>query len=79
MVSTAFLWLTACCLTAALLKRSDALSDTGAPGALFFESFGPGWNDRWRYSTLKKYQGVFETIQPESYQDSAIEVILALG
>lgn len=79
MVSTACFWLTACCLTAVLLKRSGALSDTGAPGAFFYESFGPGWNDRWHYTTLKKYQGVFETVQPESYQDTAIQVILASG
>jgi hypothetical protein len=58
--------------TAAAADSSTA--DAGVPGAFFFESFGSGWQDRWHYSSAKKYEGRFETVQPQGYQDTAIQV-----
>jgi hypothetical protein len=43
-------------------------------GAAFFEAFGPGWEQRWTYSAVKKYRGRFTTVKPLGYQDPAIQV-----
>jgi hypothetical protein len=63
-----------CLGTAAVGAADSSTADAGVPGAFFFESFGSGWQDRWHYSSTKKYEGRFETVQPQGYQDSAIQV-----
>lgn len=47
--------------------------DGVAAGANFFEHFGDGWESRWTYSSGKKYRGRFTTVQPEGFQDAALQ------
>lgn len=63
-----------CLCTAAVQAADSSTADAGVPGASFFESFGPGWQDIWHYSNGKKYEGRFDTVQPEGYQDTAIQM-----
>lgn len=63
-----------CLCTAAVQAADSSTADASVPGASFFESFGPGWQDIWHYSNGKKYEGRFDTVQPEGYQDTAIQV-----
>ena len=51
---------------------------SGADPALF-ESFDHGWQARWHYSQLKKYEGRFESVtRPSSRgRDTAIKVTCA--
>eukprot|EP00882_Tetradesmus_deserticola_P029607 GHRQ01033179.1.p1 GENE.GHRQ01033179.1~~GHRQ01033179.1.p1 ORF type:complete len:314 (+),score=83.07 GHRQ01033179.1:491-1432(+) len=63
-----------CLGTAAVVAADSGAADAGVPGAFFFESFGFGWQDRWHYSRYKKYEGRFETVEPQEYQDTAIQM-----
>jgi ABC-type sugar transport system substrate-binding protein len=67
-------WLGTTTAAAAAAAADSSTADAGVPGAFFFESFGPGWQDRWQYSSAKKYEGRFATVQPQGYQDTAIQV-----
>jgi hypothetical protein len=66
------------CLCSAVLAADSSTTDAGVPGAIFYESFGPGWQDRWHYSSSKKYEGRFDTVQPLGYQDTALQVSCSL-
>eukprot|EP00879_Flechtneria_rotunda_P031120 GHRR01033972.1.p1 GENE.GHRR01033972.1~~GHRR01033972.1.p1 ORF type:complete len:154 (+),score=13.61 GHRR01033972.1:3-464(+) len=44
------------------------------PGSYFFESFSPDWPERWQYTSVKKYTGRFDTVQPEGFQDTATQI-----
>lgn len=47
--------------------------DGVAAGAVFYEDFSDEWSSRWTYSSGKKYRGRFTTVQPEGFQDAALQ------
>lgn len=60
-------------LVVAAVNVPGVLTHDGPAGAFFFESFREGWQNRWQYSAFKKYKGRFSTVQPEGFQDQAIQ------
>ena len=55
------------------LALCRATADLSA-GALFFDTFGAGWQSRWIHSTNSKYDGKFEEVTPKEWSEPGLAV-----